>query len=493
MRRRCLALVSLVAVSAAATPARAQATGPRLRGRVFDSVASAPLAGARIELVSEVDRSRIAYSATSDSLGHFSLPAVARGRYIAGFFHPVLDSLGLALSQRWLDVKKDDGEMGFDLAIPSAERVHQAICAPQPKPKGVLDSAGVVMGYVLSAHSLMPQTGATVIAQWTEYTIGRGTLERQLFSRTATSVPGGWFAVCDVPSAADIVVRAINGTDTSGAIEVRVPGNRLARRTLYVASRETLAAAAERDSVVKHALRATSDSATDRPAAAVSGTVLNGWVRTEDGVPIASAQVRLYGSSITALTNHDGAFVLVGVPGGSQTLVTRALGFVPDERPVDLTDEHLPVIIGLTSVRRFIDTVHVRAARLDINNIVGFESRRKAGSGRFFSAADIRRLSPRQVTDILRHAPSVQLVSQGLSGFAVRMRGDRNDCQPALFLDGKQLVRWELADLNSLLHPDEIGGMEIYTPSMTPAEFRTQDACGTILIWTRPPERLSRR
>lgn len=493
MRRRGLALVSLLAASAAAAPVWAQATGPRLRGRVFDSVASVPLVGARIELVSEVDRSRIAYSATSDSLGHFSLPAVARGRYIAGFFHPMLDSLGLALSQRWLEVQKDEGEMGFDLAVPSPERVHKAICAPPPKPKGVPDSVGVVMGYVLSAHTLLPQSGATVIAQWTEFTIGRGVLERQLFSRTATSVPGGWFAVCDVPSAADVVVRAVNGTDTSGAIEVRVPGNRLARRTLYVASRETLAAAAERDSVVKRALSAASDSATVRSATDMHGTVLNGWVRTEDGVPIPSAQVRVYGSAVTALTDHEGAFVLVGVPGGSQTLVTRAIGFVPDERAVDLTDQHLPVIIGLTSVRRFIDTVHVRAARLDINNIVGFESRRKTGSGRFFSASDIKRLNARQVTDILRHAPSVQLVSSGLSGFAVRMRGDQNTCQPALFLDGKQLVRWELADLNSLLHPDEVGGMEIYTPSMTPAEFRTQDACGTILIWTRPPERLSRR
>ena len=493
MRRRCLAPVSLVVACAAAAPAWAQATGPRLRGRVFDSVASVPLSGARIELVSEVDRSRIAYSATSDSLGHFSLPAVARGRYIAGFFHPVLDSLGLALSQRWLDVKKDEGEMGFDLAVPSAQRVHQAICTPQPKPKGALDSAGVVMGYVLSAHTLMPQSGATVIAQWTEYTIGRGVLERQLFSRTATSVPGGWFAVCDVPAAADIVVRAINGTDTSGAIEVRVPGNRLARRTIYVASRETLAAAAERDSVVKHAVRAATDSTTGRRATDIAGTVLKGWVRTEDGVPIPSAQVRVYDSPVSTLTDHEGAFVLVGVPGGSQTVLTRAIGFVPDERPVDLTDQHLPVIIGLTSVRRFLDTVHVRAARLDINNIVGFESRRRAGAGRFFSASDIHRINARQVTDILRHAPSLQLVSLGMSGFAVRMRGDQNTCQPALFLDGKQLVRWELADLNSLLHPDEIGGMEIYTPSMTPAQFRTQDACGTILIWTRTPERLSRR
>jgi hypothetical protein len=72
----------------------------------------------------------------------------------------------------------------------------------------------------------------------------------------------------------------------------------------------------------------------------------------------------------------------------------------------------------------------------------------------------------------------------------IRMRGDTQACTPAIFLDGKQLVNWELADLNSLIQPDEIGGMEVYTVSMTPAEFRTKQGCGTILVWTRTPERL---
>lgn len=493
MGRRRLAMVCLTASWMAAAPVWAQATGARIRGAVYDSVGFSPLIGARIELVADADRSRIAYSTMSDSLGRFSLPGVARGRYIAGFFHPMLDSLGLALSQRWLDVQKDEGDIGFDLAVPSAHRIHQAICAPAPTPKGVPDSAGVVMGYVLSAHTLQPQSDATVIAQWAEYTIGRGGVQRQLFNRTATSMLGGWFAVCGVPSAADVVVRAVSGNDTSGAIEVRVPGSRLVRRTLYVANREVLARSAEHDTAVQRAVRAQDTTASSAAGSAIVGTVLNGWVRTEDGVPIPGAQVRLYGSAVTAATNDEGAFALLGVPGGTQTLQTRALGFVPDERPVDVTDQHLPIIVGLTSVRRFLDTVHVRAARLELNNIVGFESRRRAGSGRFFSASDIDRIRPREVTDILRHAPSLQLVSVGMSNFAIRMRGDHEACQPALFLDGKQLVRWELGDLNSLIHPDEIGGMEIYTPSMTPVEFRTREGCGTIVIWTRVPERLSRR
>ena len=63
-----------------------------------------PLAGAHVELVNADDRSRILFSTTSDSLGRFVLDSVARGRYIAGFIHPMLDSLGLAIAQRLLTV-----------------------------------------------------------------------------------------------------------------------------------------------------------------------------------------------------------------------------------------------------------------------------------------------------------------------------------------------------------------------------------------------------
>ena len=72
------------------------------------------------------------------------------------------------------------------------------------------------------------------------------------------------------------------------------------------------------------------------------------------------------------------------------------------------------------------------------------------------------------------------------------MRGDTSPCTPAIFLDGKQLVYWTLADLNSLVQPEELVGMEVYTPSMTPPEFRTKVGCGTIVVWTHAPERTGR-
>ncbi len=43
-------------------------------------------------------------------------------------------------------------------------------------------------------------------------------------------------------------------------------------------------------------------------------------------------------------------------------------------------------------------------------------------------------------------------------------------------------------ELDFLVRPDEIGGMEIYnSPTETPAQFNSFAACGAIVIWTRPP------
>jgi hypothetical protein len=223
------------------------------------------------------------------------------------------------------------------------------------------------------------------------------------------------------------------------------------------------------------------------------GGTVSGWVRTEDGVPLPGARVRLFGSDIVAVTNSEGEFQLTDVPGGTQTLMTRAIGFVPDERAVDLTDRHIPVIVGLLAVRRFLDTVHVSANRGTYMSAVGFEQRKRGGSGHFFTTSDVERLHPQELSDLLRHAPSLDLSTDNAHNVKIRMRGDQGACTPAIFLDGKQLIYWELADLNSLVQPDELAGMEVYTPAMTPAEFRTKLGCGTIVIWTRTPERLRTR
>jgi len=456
-RTGCVAMV----VAAALLPTTARGQLARLRGRVFDSVTALPLAGARVELVNADDRTRVPISVTSDSLGQFVLDSIGRGRYIAGFLHPMLDSLGLVLAQRLITVS-DQRDLRFELAVPGPERIEKALCGRPSE----TDSSGAILGYVIDSHTLMPSESATVVVEWGEFSLGQSGVTHRVLSRTASTAPGGWFAICGVPIATSVVLRAIAGKDTTGPIEIDVPKTRIARHTVYI------------DHIDPMARRTAS---------------MSGWVRTEDGVPIAGAQVSLFGSDVVVVTNDSGAFQLSGVPGGSQTLVTHAIGFVPDERSVDLTDRHLPVTVGLLSIHRFLDTVHVKAARQTVTSAVGFDDRKKGGSGKFFTAGDVERLHPDVITDLFRHAPALGLLVDNNHNVKLHVRGDAAACTPAIFLDGKQLVEWELADLNSLVPPSQLAGVEVYSGAMTPAEFRSKVGCGTILVWTKSNERPSNR
>jgi hypothetical protein len=277
-----------------------------------------------------------------------------------------------------------------------------------------------------------------------------------------------------MPIATSVALRASVGPDTSGPIEIEVPKTHLARRNVYVD---------HRPDGVPPAI----------PAADTLVAMVTGWVRTEDGVPVPGAHVAIFGSAAVAVTNTEGEFQLTIAHGGTQTLITHAIGFLPDERAVDLTDRRLPVIVGLTSVRRFLDTVHVRANRVSLTSTVGFDARRRVGAGRFFTADEIARLHARELTDILRFAPTLELRTDNAHNVTIRMRGDMEACTPAIFVDGKQFIDWALADLNGIVQPDQIAGLEIYTASMTPPEFRTRQGCGTIVVWTRGAERGDQR
>jgi hypothetical protein len=271
-----------------------------------------------------------------------------------------------------------------------------------------------------------------------------------------------------LPTGTTVTLRAAVGADTSGPIEIEVPSTRIARRTVYVDH---------------HVLGGTGGP---RPALVDSTPVsLTGWIRTEDGVPVHGARVAIFGHETFATTNAEGEFQLTGIPGGTQTLVTRAIGFLPDERAVDLTDRRVPVIVGLTSLRRFLDTIHVRAKRVSFTTAVGFDDRRRLGAGRFFTPEDIARLHPHELTDIFHHVSSLEMHTDNAHNVTIRMRGDRASCTPAIFVDGKQFANWELNDLNGIVQPDQIAGLEIYTASMTPTQFLTQMGCGTVIVWTR--------
>ena len=136
-------LVVVVLLALLARPSGAQvhdaahrAPGATVSGVVRDSIAHTPLGGAWVQLAAADTPERYVRTVVADLLGRFTIDSVPAGRYALGFFHPMLDSLGVEPSFR--EVRVNGGRsVRADLAIPSPTRLHAAVCGPNATAGGV--------------------------------------------------------------------------------------------------------------------------------------------------------------------------------------------------------------------------------------------------------------------------------------------------------------------------------------------------------------------
>ena len=200
----------------------------RISGFVHDSLAHAPLARATIQLVAADDPSRFALSAEADSEGRFVFKDVPPGKYRLGFFHEMLDSLGIDPPLKEVNVA-GTAPIEADLGIPSAAKLRTAICGAGLS----TDSGAVITGFVRDPKGTAA-SGVTVSGDWYEYAIGRGGITRRLARRTATTGQNGWFALCNVPSGGVVALVANRGADSTGLVEVQVPTDGFLRREIFL-------------------------------------------------------------------------------------------------------------------------------------------------------------------------------------------------------------------------------------------------------------------
>src|SRR5512140_635656 len=205
-----------VRVGGAAPPLNAQqpdsiarSGGATVLGVVRDSVARRPLAGAWVQLVA-VGRETAARSSQSDSLGRFAFEGVPDGRYTLGFFHPLLDSLGVEPPLRAVQVK-GRRTVHADLAIPAPARLRTAICDPQSTPNAASTHGAVLVGVVRDVRERMPVSRVRVVGEWLEMSFARGSIGRRRAMLTVTTTDNGWFALCDVPSRGSMFLSASRG------------------------------------------------------------------------------------------------------------------------------------------------------------------------------------------------------------------------------------------------------------------------------------------
>ncbi len=461
------------ALASAAMPALPGANSPlapqarvSVAGFVYDSLSESPLAGADVQLLSEGPDARV-YDARTDSAGHFVLPAVDAGRYLAGFFHPRVDSLGLDLPPSRISVAAGT-PTELRLATPSRQTLIAAFCPPDSSP----ELGGLLLGAVRDAESGDRLSFAMVSVQWSELALQDSSLATVRRSGMIPATGDGQFAVCRLPVDAELTVRAAVASDTSGAVALQFPPNGVLAHDIFVAPTRSNSA------------RATAN--------------LTGRVLSADGAPVANARLTLWGYDGEVRTAEDGRFAFADVPGGSTTLDVRGVGFEPIRRAIDLRSG--------PSSRNSLDLVVARAATklapvtiIDtrISSVLtrsGFDKRRTAPFGRFVDARELEKMHVISTTQALGRFPGMFLKTAS-RGTRLFMRDPQGlACAPTVWVDGAPYSPKSAAEVDGVIDidlfaiPDDIAGIEIYRrASQAPLQFAgtTRSACGVIVIWRK--------
>ena len=196
------------------------------------------------------------------------------------------------------------------------------------------------------------------------------------------------------------------------------------------------------------------------------------------------------GAALAVSTNDRGVFSISGAPGGTQSVLIRAVRYAPEQRAVDLLGETpSSIAVRLTSLKTMLDTIRVTASRVYSADRIGFEQRRKTGFGSYFDSSDVLRIRPFEVTRLFNSMNGVQVVGSGFNQ-RILMRGVMIRVSRRLSSTACGSPDLTGADLNMMVSPEEIAGVEVYTSAGTvPAQFKglSQGSmrCGAIVVWTK--------
>lgn len=473
MRRWCGVALAL----AFAVPVWAQGTtGSTVTGIVHDSLANKPLAGAWVQLIVADERTDAARTVESDSSGRYTFSGVGEGRYTVGFFHPLLDSLGVEAPLRAITVTRGRTTHA-DLAVPSGPTLNGVICAAKASTVADAASSAALVGVVRDVRTGAPVTGAQVAADWLEVAFRAGSIDRRRSRVTATTGANGWFALCNVPSAGNLFVGASRGADSTDLIESQVsPTVRFLRRDLYLgAARAVLLGDSTRgDSLAPRRMRAGDGR--------VRGTVL-----AADGKrPLAGALVRIVDGP-GARANDRGEWTIVGAPMGSRMLEVRAVGYYPERRGVDVTERSAPVQVTLETFTTVLAAVKVVATRVADRQASGFDERKRSGMGRFLTSEDLERRGVLFLSDAFKNLGGVRIDTDSAGERRIYVRSAFNGyCEPTFYIDGLPMYTLTADEVDGAVSAKRVRAVEVYNEGTVPPQFQQAfSGCGSIVIWTK--------
>lgn len=474
-----LALLALV-VSRSLSAQGGTVASVKVQGVVSDSMANAPLSAARVEFVRADALGSPATKVTTDASGKFSV-VLSPGSWIAQIAHDSYDSLGVELPLRRVEVPRSS-TYSVRLATPSTRTLVGAHCPELP------NASGVLVGMVRDVTSEAPLDSARVVAEFGVVTVNGSGVRTSRQRVTSLSNANGWYVGCDVPADGELAAWASRGDAATGLVALPGANRAIRRRDFAIDRGATRPVYVPPDSTMP-----APDPA--RPLPRIGTHRLVAVVRDATGGPVKGARTRIIGHPVV-LTDPDGRAVLDSLPAGTQTLEVRAIGFVPAVLTITPAEEGISSdTVRMLSVNALLDTIRVTGRMAYNAGTNQFERRRQTGVGTYLTADQIERRHAMDVSDLFVTVPGLIVTSEG---FDKRVRVSRagRSCLPTIYLDGS-IQRDDAAnDLEFLVRPSEITGIEIYKGfAGTPPEFIPPggSTCGSIVIWTGMSSRIPRR
>lgn len=445
------------------------------------AVSTRPANGATIEATRVQPEPALRFETAADEQGRYRFDTLPPGEYALHVSTPQLDSLELAMAERSVTIVAGQ-RANSDFVVPRGAALRDAVCPGLELGTG----RGVVAGHATDADTERPLVGAIVVVGWDELVVDRSTLKVSSEERVANVVTSerGAFRLCGVPTGTSLMLQLQQGELASAVVTLAVSDEEGAVARDLSMSVGDAPVAARPDSVDHVSVRGL---VAPPPPRTEGKATLAGTVRGVGGQPLATTDLRVEGTTPSAVTDASGRYSLSNLPAGSQMLIVRHIGYEPVSIPVELRagraiqrDVQLSRVVSLDSIR-------VVAMRLQYPE---FEYNRRANPfGRFLGPEEIARRKVHETSDLLTGIAGVTVSGHGPDAQANSVHGRRVGTGAC---SGMRVVLnggFQGMGLNDIA-ASEVAAIEIYPQGeFAPTLYSVRGACGVIVVWTKSARR----
>lgn len=434
----------------------------RVSGVVFDSLRMLPAIGANV-WISGSDRATV-----TDSRGRFEIDRVPAGSQQVAFSSAALDSLGFKTYGAPIEVKTGQ-TVRVPLAIASHRTIWRTLCGTD---KPVSADSGILWGTVRDASTQRLLYGASVTFRWYESAINAGALNIGEVQANVRTDSTGSYIACGLPADVELTLRARGDNQASGDVAVAIGARALRRVDLSISG----------DMYVSDA-----DTNDGKPASALGRLVrkqgnatIRGVVMNSKGQPVPGAQLSISSADTVVRAREDGAFRITRLPGGTQTIEVRSIGYALSSRIISVQPDAINEVNFVLPALTTLATFNVRTEKKFSYDKQDFDLRRRLKQG---TVRDLVNQGFADASEVLQTVPRLTVV-YARDSLVLEMRYLGHVCHPVIYVDRLPTS----IDQVRLMPIDMFRVVEVFAPSEVPIEFGVSggaNACGVVAFWSK--------